>query len=119
MGLTHGSVGPFFKHLGTVLHPLAKAIFDILRQTDIFPPKFGGLGNNVYLCCRILRRTANATLIYDARMSIGNLSASSYLCYSSGYRAFKPTDATFSAEKNNVRASTFLRPVATITLTKD
>ena len=32
---------------------------------------------------------------------------------------FKPTDATFSAEKNNVRASTVLRPVATITLTKD
>lgn len=63
--------------------------------------------------------TAEATLIYDARMSIGNLSASSYLCYSSGYRAFKPTDATFSAEKNTVRASTVLRPVATITLTKD
>lgn len=63
--------------------------------------------------------TAEAILIYDARMSIGNLSASSYLCYSSGYRAFKPTDATFSAEKNTVRASTVLRPVATITLTKD
>ena len=28
----------------------ARAIFDILRQTDIFPPNFGGLGNNVYLC---------------------------------------------------------------------
>ena len=26
--------------------------FDILRQTDIFPPNFGGLGNNVYLCSR-------------------------------------------------------------------
>lgn len=63
--------------------------------------------------------TAEATLIYDARMSIGGLTASSYLCYSSGYRAFKPTDATFSAEKNTVRASTVLRPVATITLTKD
>ena len=63
--------------------------------------------------------TAEATLIYDARMAIDNLSASSYLCYSSGYRAFKPTDATFSAEKNNVRASTVLRPVATITLTKN
>lgn len=63
--------------------------------------------------------TAEATLIYDARMSIDGLTASSYLCYSSGYRAFKPTDATFSAEKNNVRASTVLRPVATITLTKD
>ena len=64
--------------------------------------------------------TAEATLIYDARESIGNLSASSYLCYNNGtYRAFKPTDAAFSAEKNNVRASTVLRPVATITLTKD
>lgn len=63
--------------------------------------------------------TAEATLIYDAREAIGGLTASSYLCYSSGYRAFKPTDATFSAEKNNVRASTVLRPVATITLTKD
>jgi len=63
--------------------------------------------------------TAEAHLMYDAREAIGNLTASSYLCYSSGYRAFKPTDATFSAEKNTVRASTVLRPVATITLTKD
>lgn len=63
--------------------------------------------------------TAEATLIYDARMSIGGLTASSYLCYSSGYRAFNPTDAAFSAEKNNVRASTVLRPVATVTINKE
>lgn len=63
--------------------------------------------------------TIEASLMYDAREAIGGLTASSYLCYSSGYRAFKPTDATFSAEKNTVRASTVLRPVATITLTKD
>ncbi len=63
--------------------------------------------------------TAEAHLMYDAREAIGNLTASSYLCYSSGYRAFNPTDAAFSAEKNNVRASTVLRPVATVTINKE
>ena len=64
--------------------------------------------------------TAEAQLMYNAREAIGNLTANSYLCYgSSGYRAFKPTDAAFSTSSSNVKASTVLRPVATITITKD
>lgn len=64
--------------------------------------------------------TAEAHLMYDAREAIGNLTAGSYLCHGgTGYRAFKPTDAAFSTLSSNVKASTVLRPVATITLTKD
>ena len=40
------------EHVNEFAFPLAKSFFDILRQTDIFPPNFGGLGNNVYLCSR-------------------------------------------------------------------
>ena len=64
--------------------------------------------------------TAEAHLIYDAREAIGNLTANNYLCLGgTGYRAFKPTDTAFSATSSNIKASTVLRPVATITITKD
>ena len=63
--------------------------------------------------------TAEASLMYDAREAIGNLTAGSYLCLGgTGYRAFKPTDATFSTSSSNVKASTVLRPVAVVTLEK-
>lgn len=64
--------------------------------------------------------TAEASMMYDAREAIGNLTAGSYLCSgSTGYRAFKPSDATFSTSSSNIKASTVLRPVATITINKD
>ena len=64
--------------------------------------------------------TAEATLMYDAREAIGNLSAGSYLCLGgTGYRAFKPTDAAFSTSSSNIKASTVLRPVVTITINKE
>lgn len=64
--------------------------------------------------------TAEAQLMYNAREAIGNLTANNYLCCgSSGYRAFKPTDAAFSTSPSNVKASTVLRPVATITISKE
>ena len=64
--------------------------------------------------------TAEAHLMYDAREAIGNLTANNYLCLGgTGYRAFKPTDATFSTSSSNIKASTVLRPVATITINKD
>ena len=64
--------------------------------------------------------TTEAHLMYDAREAIGNLTANNYLCLGgTGYRAFKPTDATFSTSSSNVKASTVLRPVATITINKD
>ena len=64
--------------------------------------------------------TAEAHLMYDAREAIGNLTAGSYLCHGgTGYRAFKPSDATFSTSSSNIKASTVLRPVVTITITKD
>ena len=64
--------------------------------------------------------TAEAHLMYDAREAIGNLTAGSYLCLGgTGYRAFKPTDAAFSTSSSNVKGSTVLRPVVTITITKD
>ena len=64
--------------------------------------------------------TAEASLMYDAREAIGNLSAGSYLCLGgTGYRAFKPSDATFSTSSSNVKASTVLRPVVTVTVTKE
>ena len=64
--------------------------------------------------------TAEASMMYDAREAIGNLTAGSYLCLGgTGYRAFKPTDAAFSTSSSNVKASTVLRPVATVTINKE
>lgn len=64
--------------------------------------------------------TAEASLMYDAHEAIGNLTAGSYLCHGgTGYRAFKPTDAAFSTLSSNVKASTVLRPVVTVTINKD
>jgi len=64
--------------------------------------------------------TAEAHLMYDAREAIGNLTAGSYLCLGgTGYRAFKPTDAAFSTSSSNVKASTVLRPVVTVTINKE
>lgn len=64
--------------------------------------------------------TDEAHLMYDAREAIGNLNAGSYLCSgSTGYRAFKPSDAAFSTSWSNVKGSTVLRPVATVTITND
>ena len=64
--------------------------------------------------------TDEAHLMYDAREAIGNLTAGCYLCLGgTGYRAFKPTDAAFSTSSSNVKASTVLRPVATITISKE
>jgi len=37
----------------------------------------------------------------------------------SGYRAFKPTDAAFSTSSSNVKGSTVLRPVVTVTINKE
>ena len=63
--------------------------------------------------------TAEASMMYDAREAIGNLTAGSYLCHGgTGYRAFKPTDTAFSTMSSNVKASTVLRPVAVVTLEK-
>ena len=64
--------------------------------------------------------TAEASMMYDAREAIGNLTAGSYLCHGgTGYRAFKPTDAAFSTSSSNIKASTVLRPVVTITINKE
>ena len=64
--------------------------------------------------------TAEAHLMYDVREAIGNLTAGSYLCHGgTGYRAFKPTDTAFSTLSSNVKASTVLRPVVTITINKE
>ena len=64
--------------------------------------------------------TDEAHLMYDAREAIGNLTAGCYLCLGgSSYLAFKPTDASFSAVKYNIKASTVLRPVATVTINKE
>lgn len=64
--------------------------------------------------------TIEARLMYEAREAIGGLTANNYLCHSNGtYRAFRPTDAAFTSSPSTVKSSTVLRPVATITLTKD
>lgn len=64
--------------------------------------------------------TAEASMMYDAREAIGNLTAGSYLCLGgTGYRAFKPTDAVFTSSSSTIKASTVLRPVATVSITKD
>lgn len=64
--------------------------------------------------------TAEASMMYDASEAIGNLTAGSYLCLGgTGYRAFKPTDAAFSTSSSNVKGSTVLRPVVTVTINKE
>ena len=64
--------------------------------------------------------TAEASMMYDAREAIGNLTAGSYLCLGgTGYRAFKPTDAVFTSSPSTIKASTVLRPVATVTINKE
>ena len=64
--------------------------------------------------------TAEASMMYDARKAIGNLTSGSYLCSgSTGYRAFKPSDDAFSTSSSNIKASTVLRPVATVTINKE
>ena len=64
--------------------------------------------------------TDEARLMYAAREDIGDLTAGSYLCHrNNDYRAFKPSDDEFSASFSNIRSSTVLRPVVTISITKD
>ena len=64
--------------------------------------------------------TDEARLMYNAREAIGNLTASNYLCHGdTGYRAFKPTDAVFTSSPSTIKASTVLRPVATVTINKE
>ena len=63
--------------------------------------------------------TAEAQLMYNARETIGNLTANSYLYHNgTGYRAFAPSAEAFSPI-NGLKTSTVLRPVATITINKD
>ena len=64
--------------------------------------------------------TDEARLMYNAREAIGNLTAESYLCrLGSTYRAFKPSDDEFKSNASNIKGSTVLRPVATITISKE
>ena len=59
-----------------------------------------------------------AQLMYNAREAIGNLTAVTYFYHgASGYRAFKPSAATFGS--STASDATVLRPVATITLSKE
>ena len=63
--------------------------------------------------------TAEAQLMYNAREAIGNLTANSYLYHNgTGYRAFAPSAEAFGPIYG-LKTSTVLRPVATITITKD
>ena len=63
--------------------------------------------------------TAEAHLMYNAREAIGNLTANSYLYHNgTGYRAFAPSAEAFSPI-SSLKASTVLRPVATVSITKD
>ena len=63
--------------------------------------------------------TAEAQLMYNAREAIGNLTANSYLYHNgTGYRAFKPSAEAFGPI-NGLMTSTVLRPVATITISKE
>lgn len=63
--------------------------------------------------------TDEARLMYNAREAIGNLTANSYLYHNgTGYRAFAPSAEAFS-QISSLRASTVLRPVATITISKE
>lgn len=64
--------------------------------------------------------TDEARLMYAAREDIGNLTAGSYLCHrNNDYRAFRPSDDEFSAIASGISSSTVLRPVVTISITKD
>lgn len=64
--------------------------------------------------------TDEARLMYNAREAIGNLTANSYLYHNgTGYRAFKPSDDEFKSNASNIKISTVLRPVATITISKE
>ena len=63
--------------------------------------------------------TAEAQLMYNAREAIGNLTASNYLYHNgTGYRAFAPSAEAFS-QISSLKASTVLRPVATVTINKE
>ena len=63
--------------------------------------------------------TAEATLMYNAREAIGNLTASNYLYHNgTGYRAFAPSAEAFGPIYG-LKTSTVLRPVATITISKE
>lgn len=63
--------------------------------------------------------TAEAHLMYDAREAIGNLTANNYLYHNdTGYRAFAPSVEAFGPI-NGLKTYTVLRPVATITISKE
>jgi hypothetical protein len=63
--------------------------------------------------------TDEARLMYNAREAIGNLTANSYLYHNgTGYRAFAPSAEAFS-QISSLKTSTVLRPVATITISKE
>lgn len=63
--------------------------------------------------------TAEAQLMYNAREAIGNLTANSYLYHTgTGYRAFSPLADAFGSI-SSLKVSTVLRPVATITISKE
>ena len=63
--------------------------------------------------------TAEARLMYNAREAIGNLTANNYLYHNgTGYRAFAPSAEAFS-QISSLKTSTVLRPVATITISKE
>lgn len=63
--------------------------------------------------------TAEARLMYNAREAIGNLTANNYLYHNgTGYRAFAPSVEAFGPI-NGLKTYTVLRPVATITISKE
>ena len=63
--------------------------------------------------------TDEARLMYNAREAIGNLTANSYLYHNgTGYRAFAPSAEAFGPIYG-LKTSTVLRPVATITISKE
>lgn len=63
--------------------------------------------------------TAEARLMYNARESIGNLTSNNYLYHNgTGYRAFAPSVEAFGPI-NGLKTYTVLRPVATITISKE
>lgn len=64
--------------------------------------------------------TDEARLMYNAREAIGNLTANSYLYHGgTGYRAFAPSAEAFGATSSNIKTSTVLRPVVTVTINKE
>ena len=63
--------------------------------------------------------TDEARLMYNAREAIGNLTANNYLYHNgTGYRAFAPSAEAFGPIYG-LKTSTVLRPVATITISKE